>query len=105
MLINRQHMVNEAIFYILCVSLLLFSGVIHESNQMTMLSWLMILLVTIMIICNVIIIFYDTVAFSRLLYLRNRAIIQRTTLAKKLKGCNITCDFCKTKPKKTEEVV
>ena len=30
-LINRQHMVNEVFFYLLCISLILFCGVVHES--------------------------------------------------------------------------
>ena len=31
-LINSQHMMNEVFFYLLCISLLLFSGVVHESE-------------------------------------------------------------------------
>lgn len=53
-------MINEVFFYLLCVSLLLFSGVLTNSVQVSALGWLMILAATTMIIYNVIVILSDT---------------------------------------------
>ena len=71
-------MVNEGFFYLLCISLILFNGVIFETDQVQVLSWLMILLTGSMIIYNVIVIVYDSVFYIRLLYLRNRLGVMRS---------------------------
>lgn len=76
-LINSQHLVNECFFYILCISLLLFSGVITDTRQSLALGWLMISAISALIFYNVIVILYDTVSYGRLLLIRNRLRIKR----------------------------
>lgn len=71
-LINSQHLVNECFFYLLCVSLVLFSGLVHESVQVQSLGWFMILCTCSMIIFNIIVILFDSIAFIRLLCQRHK---------------------------------
>lgn len=84
-------MINEVFFYLLCVSLLLFSGVLDNQAQVNALGWLMILVATTMIIYNVIVILSDTLCYVRLLYTRYRLTFQQSPFGKKLKNM----DLCK----------
>ena len=76
-LINVQHLVNECVFYLLCISLIIFNGVIFEADQVQKLSWLMILCISSLIVFNVIVIVFDTVLYIRLIYRRNGLGIMR----------------------------
>ena len=72
-LINQLHILNESVFYLLCVSLICFSGLLLEPNQAVALGWYLIAIITMMIIWNSIIILYEALAFTRQLLLRHRS--------------------------------
>ena len=81
--INWQHFVNEAAFYILCLSLMLFSGVLTETVQVQPLSLLLIGGISLLIIYNVIVILYDSAQFVRLLCRRyKKDLLSLKTLLK-----------------------
>ena len=64
-MINGQHLANEAFFYLLCISLVLFSGVTTNVGQKQSLSSVMIGAICAMIAVNVFVILYYSVAHIR----------------------------------------
>ena len=69
-LLNCQHLTNETIFYMVCVSLMCFTGLLTDTNQSTTLGWLLIELIFAMVIYNTVIILYDLLVYARLVIIR-----------------------------------
>ena len=58
-LINSQHIVNEMVFYIVCASLVTFSGATTDVHQLSTLGWLLVGLIMLFCLFNVLVIVYD----------------------------------------------
>ena len=71
-LISQQHLMNEVGFYMICTTLLLFCGMIHETHQRYVIGYLAITLICAIIFYNLTVIFYDLLCFVRLLIYRFR---------------------------------
>ena len=69
-LLNMQHAVNEAVFMILCISLVCFSGVLSQQRQNIAFGWILIGLCCILILFNLGVILSDMLTHSRLIYMR-----------------------------------
>ena len=69
---NTWSILNEAMVYIVCVSLMCFSGVLTDAIQSVTLGWLLIGLILVMIIYNSTIIIFDALIYARLCILRHR---------------------------------
>lgn len=65
-IINQQHFVNEVIFYLVCVALMCFAGILTSEGPQTALGWTLVALVACMIIYNIVVILYDMWQFVRL---------------------------------------
>ena len=83
--LNYQELVNEFIFYTLCVSLVCFADVLNDTDQALLLGWLMIGLVFVLITFNCVLIISDSLFFSRLLWIRckNRRKARRVKINKR----------------------
>lgn len=68
---NKQHLLNEFTFYVVCIGFICFSGVIMETDQSVLLGWLLIGIIIFMITYNTLMILYDLCIFARLLIKRN----------------------------------
>ena len=71
-MLNAQELVNESIFYTLCLGLICCSGVLNSTEQSIMLGWLMIGLVFSLLAFNSALIFCELMNFIRLLCLRSK---------------------------------
>ena len=69
---NTWSILNEAMVYIVCVSLMCFSGVLTDATQSVSLGWLLIGLIFVMLIYNSTIIIFDALIYARLCILRYR---------------------------------
>lgn len=69
-MLNCQHLINETIFYIVCVSLLCFTGLLTDTAQSTNLGWLLIGIIIAMVIYNTVVILYDLLVYARLVIIR-----------------------------------
>ena len=69
---NIQHLLNEAIFYLVCMGLVCFSGIIFEAKQSVTLGWLLIGIIVVMISFNALYIMYTTCVHMKLVILRYR---------------------------------
>ena len=76
-LVNWQHFANEAAFYILCLGLMVFSGVLTKSGQSQAFGTILIALVVVLVCLNVAYIVYDLIVFIRLLLCRYGLIMKR----------------------------
>ena len=68
--LNYQELVNEFIFYTLCISLVCFADVLNDTDQALLLGWLMIGLVFVLITFNCVLIVSDSLVFFRLVWIR-----------------------------------
>ena len=69
---NWWHLLNETIFYMVCVGLLCFSGLLTRATESVTLGWLLIGVIIVMVIFNTLIILFDLLVYTRLLILRYR---------------------------------
>ena len=69
-MINWQHLVNEAILYILLCVLICFCGLINDIRQNVEIGYIMIAIICALIIYNIIVILYDTFYYAYLLSIR-----------------------------------
>lgn len=113
-LINVQHFVNEIFFYLLCTSLMLFSGITKDSQQLLSLGWLTICVVCSMIIFNTIVILYDTFAHIKLVCKRYKNYIVPKKFSKKVKSLlnrvrivfrNCSASLRRSQSKKNDSIV
>lgn len=68
--INVQHLINEAVFYCVCVGLMSFSGFLTEPEPSIAYGWILIALVVTLIAYNMVLILLDLLVFVRLLVYR-----------------------------------
>ena len=78
-MLNVQEIVNESVFYTLCLGLICFTDVLNETKELIALGWLIIGLVLLLMLFNVVIICYDLSIYLRLLCRRckNKAAWKR----------------------------
>ena len=83
-MLNVQDMVNESIFYILCLSLICFSDLLVDYKQLLLLGWLLIGIVFVLIMFNTTIIVYNLFTAVKLYYLRykNRVAMKKANSLK-----------------------
>ena len=74
-LINRLNFFNEAIFYLVCLGLICFTGMITKSSSSLFLGWILMTIVTFMITVNLLILTYDSVLSLKLLAKRYRPFL------------------------------
>ena len=84
MLIAVQHFFNEVLFYLLCVGLLLFSGLLQKNHQNVLFGWLLISAGCVNILFNLGIIVADLSLFVRLLYARYSRTLLKLRLRRSL---------------------
>ena len=71
-MLNTWHLLNEAVFFIVCSGLMCFSGMLNMATQSVSLGWILVGLIFVMIIYNSIIIIFDVLIYLRLCILRHR---------------------------------
>ena len=69
-LINWQHFFNESVFYMVCLGLILLSGVVIASGLLANLSFAGMVLTCIFLAVNIIVILIQTICFMRFVLLR-----------------------------------